>query len=125
MNMMMNVPKPSTPLHAFCGNQVDALRNAAGLLAGPRGDRLVEDITEALARSGTLSRRTIRNLLALHRLLTLQGTEDPASDEATRFAMIDPCDPVVEEVCLLADGLLDALRAYADFEPDFELDVAA
>jgi hypothetical protein len=122
MNMMT---RPATPLHAFCGSQQNALRNAATLLGGPRGDRLVEDITEALARSGTLSRRTLRNLVALHRLLTLQGTEDPASDQAPRFAMVEPDDPVVAEICLVSDGLLDALRAYADLEPDFELDVAA
>jgi hypothetical protein len=125
MNMLNHGLNAASPLHDFCHRRREALRNAACLLAGQRGGRLVADVLDTLTMSTAPNRRTLRNLIELHRILSLQGTEDPGSEQAVHFAMIEPGDPVVEEICLLSDGLLDALRAYADLKPAFELDIAA
>ena len=47
-------------------------------------------------------------------LLMLEHVHDPDRIEAGRFALIDPASPVVEEICLLADGLNARLEAYHD-----------
>ena len=53
----------------------------------------------------------IRELEALHALLTLTHVGDPERDECAFFAALDPADPVVEEICLIADALESTLDA--------------
>ena len=45
-------------------------------------------------------------------LLMLKNVHEPHRIEAACFAALDPAEPVVEEICILADGLADALGAY-------------
>lgn len=52
-----------------------------------------------------------RQLDMLEDLLALRHVDDPERIEAERFAMIDPESPVVEEICLLLDGLREARRS--------------
>ncbi|WP_102227145.1 hypothetical protein [Acidimangrovimonas sediminis] len=107
------------PLRIFMSNHLNGLRDAAGLLAGQRGVRLVETIADRLHNDTTrIARATwlaIRDLLGI---LTLEHVHDERRPEAGFFARIDPADPVVEEVCLLTDGLRAALEKVLAAEPE-------
>ncbi|MBV7380581.1 hypothetical protein [Maritimibacter dapengensis] len=121
---MVNYATPQSSLHQLLGSAPEAFGNAAVLLAGKKGKQLVDDIVEALARNTKPDRRTLRNLVQLHRILSLDAIdEDPEAQG--RFLMIAPTDPVVEEICLLSDSLLDALSVYASLHPSIDLDLAA
>ncbi|MFT7047475.1 MAG: hypothetical protein ACJAYH_002763 [Celeribacter sp.] len=50
-----------------------------------------------------------KTALALHGLLTLEHVHDFDRPEAAYFAELDPEMPYIEEICLLTDGLTDAL----------------
>lgn len=92
----------------FC-NRYDALVNGAALLAGQRGQRLVEQLRDSIVLEGSLTRRTIERLFELLGILTLKNVHNLDLPEARYFAALDPSDPVVEEICLLADMLREAL----------------
>lgn len=96
------------PLHKLFDERADALRGAAILLAGPRGGALVDDIVDDLLRSPSISRSTDQRLRALVDILALENVDIDGSEEAARFAAIDPADPVVEDICLLTDQLRNA-----------------
>nr|WP_245243317.1 hypothetical protein [Pararhodobacter sp. SW119] len=87
------------------------MKCAAKLLGGPaaarRCDRLVVDINESVG----MTARIRRELDWLHGLLTLENVYDIESDEAFCFALIDPADACVEEICVLADLLRDEIDA--------------
>ena len=65
-----------------------------------------------------VSAQHVRDLVGLHRLLSLDAVDDPDSLEASLFAEIDPASPIVEEICLLTDALRDRLEALAAAEGD-------
>ncbi|WP_051202746.1 hypothetical protein [Sediminimonas qiaohouensis] len=109
------VPRPD-PLRRVFTDKQDALSNAAGLLAGDRGLRLVETIAEALQRGAGRSQSTRTVLRDLLGVLSLEHVHDDTRPEAGFFADIDPEDPVVEEICLLTDELRDAIER-ADAAP--------
>lgn len=94
----------------FC-DRYDALVNSAALLAGKRGQRLVEQLRDSVVFEGSLTRQTIEQLFQLLGILTLQNVHNEDLPEAGYFAAIDPSDPVVEEICLLADKLRHAMAA--------------
>lgn len=100
----------------LCGH-AEALLNAAALLgarpAVRRTARLLEELAEARQ---PLTRRQHAGIGDLHRLLSLEGVDDPDSLEAACFAEIDPASPVVEEICLLTDGLEAHLAALQEAE---------
>lgn len=98
------------PLRQFADPHRDALINAAALLGGRRGTRLALDALDGLSTEIVPTRRTQNSLVALLDLLSLEHVHDETREEAARFAEIDPCDPVVEEICVLTDGLRDALN---------------
>lgn len=52
-------------------------------------------------------KKDVNDLLAI---LTLEHVHDCDRDESGYFAEIDPADPIVEDICLLADGLRDVMR---------------
>lgn len=97
------------PIHEFFEIHRGALRNAARLLGGVDATRLVDEITDALSSNDDLSRRTIGLLHDLEDLLALENVGDPDRPEAGYFAAIDILDTVVDEICLLTDGLREAL----------------
>lgn len=105
-------------LKGFLGGHVEALICAAGLLGSQpavrRTARLIEDILSA----PRLTRRMRRDLIGLHRLLSLDCVDDRTSLEAACFAKIDPASPVVEEICELSDRLRGHLIALADAEAE-------
>ena len=97
-------------LRAFLSTHHEALGHAAVLLADRRGARLINSIRDGLHQPGPLTRRLRRLLFELRGLLFLEHVDNDDWDDAGCFAMLDPWDPIVPEICLLADGLNDALR---------------
>lgn len=99
------------PIHGFFEKHRDALRNAAHLLGGVDATHIVDEITDALSRDDALSRRTTGLLHDLEDLLALENVGEPDRPEAGYFTAIDILDPVVEEICVLTDGLREAVVA--------------
>lgn len=102
----------------FCDNR-DALTNAVEVLAGIDGSNCLASLFERLATEKVLSRRTIQNLEELRAILFLEGVEDLDSERAALFAQIAPDSPIVEDICLLADGLNDVIHEWLQLsQPD-------
>lgn len=109
---------PYARVLAFVEEHSNALRQAAELLAGRQGAKLAASIVEDLSDAKCVSRRCRRNLENLLDILALQNVDDPDREEAACFAALDPASPVIEEICLLTDGLRDVLAlADADHRP--------
>lgn len=105
-------------LRQFFKEYQDGLATAAELLAGKRGRRVVNTIMEGLGLEGALTRVTWNALRDLLGILTLENVHDETREEAALFAAIDPADPVVEEICLLSDGLRRLLEAMISEQPE-------
>lgn len=104
----------ATAICSYVAEHRSALWNAARLLGGYERAALVDRLADELSQAPRLSSRGRLLLDQLLSLLTLQNAHDPDGVEAGFFAVIDPADPVVEEICLLADGLRNAMdRSYA------------
>jgi len=97
-------------LRGFLAAHSEALANSAALLAGVKGARIVHEINDAIADGGDFTRRIRHRIGELLDILKLENVHDDSGPEAGCFAAIDPCDPVVEAICLLADGLAGAIR---------------
>lgn len=111
----------NTPLRTladFLVENAEPLINAAAVLGGRQAVRRTARLIEEMASAPRLTRRLGRDLVGLHRLLSLDAVDDPDSLEAALFAEIDPASPIVEEICLLADVLRDRLEALAAAEGD-------
>jgi hypothetical protein len=87
---------------AFVADHQSALWHAARLRGGYEASRLVDRCVELLEQERAI---TNRSLMILNQLLALLAGEDPELPLMGFFAAIDPTDPIVEEICLLSDGL--------------------
>lgn len=117
---------PYARLLAFVEEHNNALRQAAELLAGRKGAKLAARIVEDLFDAKCVSRRCRHDLEDLLDILALENVDDPDREEASCFAAIDPASPVIEDICLLTDGLRDALAlADTDHRPASRTRVAA
>ncbi len=96
---------------AFAEDHGEALVAAAEWLGGTSGACRALDALACLDEAHVAPRRVLRLFGDLLDLLTLEHVHDMDREEAGIFAGLDLCDPRVEEVCLLADGLATALRA--------------
>ena len=96
----------------FMQEQWEAIFNAAELLGGRTGTNLAQAALDGLQNGSTPSLRSLRLVDELLQLFTLEHVHDLEREEAARFAAIDPLDPRVEEICLLADGLRVVLDDY-------------
>lgn len=103
-----------TALQSFATVHAAALISAAGLLGGRPAVRRTAHLLEDLLGTTQLTRRLRRELAGLHRLLSLESVDDEESLEAACFSGIDPASPIVDEICLLSDGLLARLLALPD-----------
>ena len=101
--------QPKKAVHRFFLNHGQSLRIAAGLLGGDKAVTLVADIMKALQAEPMPSQQTLRRLNRLENLLFLQNVDNPDIIEAWLFASIAPDEPIVEDICVLADGLREAL----------------
>ncbi len=98
------------PVLAFVSDHQVALWHAANLLGGFDYARLVDRLVDDLRRERRLTQRVRIRLDQVVALLTLEHVGDPERSESGHFASIDPCDPVVEEICVLSDGLRAAME---------------
>lgn len=106
---MADPADPAMPVRRFVAEHYDALWHAARLLGGYDAAREVGHLATALADEQNLSRSTDRRLQRLLDLLLLEHVGDPDRVEWGCFAVINPSDPCVAEICLLADGLAEAV----------------
>lgn len=112
------MPTGELALRAYLSEHDAALGHAAVLLANRRGARLVNAIRDGLGQPGPLTNRLRHRLLELRGLLFLEHSDD--WEEFEPVAPLEPDDPAVPEICLLADRLDDALRSAGIFPtPDF------
>jgi hypothetical protein len=100
-----------SPLASFIVANCAALSSAAALLGGEDAERRAKALIDEFTLAPPLSRRLDRALDALEDLLSLRHVDDLDRLEAERFALLDPDDPVVEELCLLLEGLRTARAA--------------
>lgn len=75
---------------------------------------------EDLERQAPISRRSKRLLEDLLDLLQLKNVSNPYRTEMGHFSVIDPSDPVVEEICILTDGLAQAINEMLAQERDLD-----
>ena len=101
------------PILKFLSERHDGLWHAARLLGGYETSRLVDKCADAFERERRLTRTTRMMLDQILDVLTLENAHEPDMPYMGYFAAIDPNDPVVEEICLLSDGLTAAIK---DFE---------
>lgn len=105
-----------TALIRFLLDHAQALVSAAALLGAQPAVRRTARLLEELIDAPRLTRRLRRELVELHRLLSLDRVADPESIEAACFAQIDPASPDVEKICALADGMRFHFLALAEIE---------
>lgn len=112
------IPTERVPAHgtcdenafaAFVAERPAALQHAGHLLAGAAGLRLADAVIADVAAGGVPTRTARQRRQRLLDLLNLRNVHVEGSVEAARFATVDPADPCVEEICLLADAYADAL----------------
>lgn len=94
---------------AYFQDNDEALGHAALLIGGRRGARLINAVREAMDCQGPFTRRLRRQLLELRDLLFLEHAYDENWGDGPDLALLEPDDPIVPEICLLADGLEQAL----------------
>ncbi|MEP1592350.1 hypothetical protein [Sulfitobacter sp.] len=112
-------------LRAYVQDQRDGLLDAAELLGGPAGLRQALTAIDGLAQRDLPTARTLEACAGLLDLLKLEHVHDPSRIEAERFALIDPAWPIVEDICLLADGFQEVLEIYLDEPGQRPVQVAA
>ncbi len=88
------------------------------MLGGRRGARLINAVREAMDCRGPFTRRLRRQLLELRNLLFLEYAYNDDWGDGSGFALLEPDDPIVPEICLLADGLEQALQDAGVFKSD-------
>jgi len=103
---------------AYFQDHDEALGHAAVLLGGRRGARLINAVREALSHHRTFTRRLRRQLFELRNLLFLEYAYNDDWGDGTGFALLELDDPIVQEICLLADGLEQALQDAGVFKSD-------
>lgn len=108
---------PLIAMSSFLTEHAEPLLNAAGLLGGARAISHVAELIRDLPEQETLSRRLARKLEGFRDLLTLEHVADFETIEAEHFALIDPEDPIVAEICWLTDQFADYLDALRDADP--------
>jgi hypothetical protein len=96
-----------SPIHEFVAQNWPALRNAASLLGGPRAAQEADRLFNDLATHATIGIHARRRLERMMRRLEL---DDDSVSEDVLMNVIDPSDPIVDELCLLADGLRNSLE---------------
>lgn len=105
-------------LRAYFQDHDEALGHAAVLLGGRRGARLINAVREALSHHRPFTRRLRRQLLELRNLLFLEYAHNDDWSDGPDLALLEPDDPIVPEICLLADGLEQALQNAGVFQAD-------
>ncbi|WP_096787898.1 hypothetical protein [Rhodobacter sp. CZR27] len=103
-------------LRVFFDHELAAVLAAAHLLGGSSARNRVQRLAVRVAEATRATPLLRRELLALHRLLALDGVEDPEGDAAGYFSSIDPADPRVHEICRLSEAFSNLLDSLDDRE---------
>ncbi|WP_415182547.1 hypothetical protein [Phaeovulum sp.] len=98
-----------TPIHDFVEHHWPALRHAADFLGGRRAIAEADRLFGDLARSFEIGTHTRRRIERLIRLLEL---DDEVVSGDHMLTLVNPSDPIVEELCLLLDGLRQAFDMF-------------
>lgn len=106
---MIHIPTAPTALHRFAQSQFEGIQHAALLLGGRPWLRRTQSLLRALQGPAELTARIEHEAHALLALLALEHSGDPHSDEAKFSATVDPSSPDLEDLCLLAEALREAL----------------
>lgn len=86
---------------------------AARLLGGHEASRLVDKCAGALERDAAITNQVRIMLDQILDILSLEHVGDPDMPYLDYFMLIDPADPVVEEICLLTDQVREAITEAA------------
>lgn len=110
-------------VRSFLKERGTALAKAAHHLGGRAASARVFLLAEAVRETRRLTKTQRRQLVELHRLLTLENVAKPDRIESACFAIIDPASPFVDECCLLAEQLEALLRRISgdDYASEIEL----
>lgn len=111
------VPSDLAAVRGFLAQHRCALPEAAWRLGGAAASARVHLLLEAVRDARQLTRTHCRQLVDLHRLLTLQNVGDPEQIETALFAEIDPDSRIVDEICLLSEALERLLHRLVDEAP--------
>jgi hypothetical protein len=117
INSPKSNPKKSNSPREFAAKPIltlfterhSALWHAARLLGGYESARLVDRCVELLETEAVITNRVHIMLEQLIVLLSLKDVGDPEKPYMGHFVVIDPSDLVVDEICVLADELRDAV----------------
>ncbi|MEQ8342990.1 hypothetical protein [Marinovum algicola] len=117
---------PSLDLaRCFFSDHGQDLADAAARLGGACGNARVVSCALQIKTACRMNHRIRRDLVALHRLLSLEDVGDPACLETELFGALHPANPQVETICVLTDMLSNLLtqidsslasRAYSEGE---------
>lgn len=107
---MLDFQQGATALHLLLQDQAEALRNASSLLGGPKWLRRADQLIEDLQTDRRMTERSVTIAQAILKLLRLEMADAEGSEEAARFAAINPTWPVVEDICLLSEAFHEALE---------------
>lgn len=98
----------------------EATQNAILLLGGPNAHRRCLRLFTSLRESKTLTRRHKEELVRLHSVLMLDASDGSEDEQFDLFLDIHPSDPIVEDLCLLADRLFYLLQEIEGLATDCE-----
>ena len=90
-------------------NHSHNLAEAAAMLGGASAKAKVGSCALRLQDANRITPSIRRDLVSLHRLLSLDRVGDPECLETALFLEIDPASREVETICLLTDMLTDIL----------------
>ncbi|QFS83055.1 hypothetical protein [Roseivivax sp. THAF197b] len=107
---MFDFQRQPSRLHIFLAENGEGLQNAALLLGGRPWLRRVQRLLDAALTQTSVTRRVVRELHELRDLLHLEHVHELDRPESAYFAELDPSEPYVEEICLLAEALDEALE---------------
>ncbi|MCR8828048.1 hypothetical protein [Pseudosulfitobacter koreensis] len=101
-------------VRTFLRKHGTALAKAAHMLGGAAASRRVFILMAAVQEACRLSHVQRRQLVDLHRLLTLEYVGDPERIETALFSEIDPDSSVVDDICFLAEALEALLQQISE-----------
>lgn len=104
------------PILTFISEHREGLWYAAHYLGGNEAARLIERCAEILAQDQCVTPRTRFMIDQILKMLCVDQFNDRELTYTGNPVAIDPFDPVVEEISLLADALRHAL-GFTDDEP--------
>lgn len=93
----------------FTTRKYEELARAAGLLGGAGAQRRCLRLCARLRSASRMDRHCWRELRWLHDLLCLQNVDDPDATDSAHYCDLAPDDPVVHDLCRLAEALGDLL----------------